>query len=264
MLGSMATNFSPDQRNSDSVSFGFTDVPAREKAGRVRGVFDKVASRYDVMNDVMSAGLHRVWKDIAADRLNPQPNEILLDMAGGTGDVARRLLARAEKARQRRGGEPAHILVADINAEMIAAGLRRGEDGLSWLVADAEALPMPDATLDAYSIAFGIRNVTDIAQALREARRVLKRGGRFLCLEFSRLAVPALEPIYDLFSFRIIPGMGKLVAGDEEAYRYLVESIRRFPDQETFAHMLRDAGFGRVGYANLSGGVAALHQGWAY
>lgn len=259
----MATNFSPDQRNSDSVSFGFSDVPAREKAGRVRDVFDKVASRYDVMNDLMSAGLHRVWKDIAADRLNPQPGEILLDMAGGTGDVARRLSARAEKARQRRGGEPAQIFVADINCEMIAAGLRRGEDGLSWLVADAEALPLPDAAIHGYAIAFGIRNVTDIPQALREARRVLKRGGRFVCLEFSRLAVPALEPVYDLFSFQIIPGIGKLVAGDAQAYRYLVESIRRFPDQETFANMLREAGFGRVGYVNLSGGVAALHQGWA-
>lgn len=263
MLGPMATNFSPDQRNSASVSFGFTDVPAEEKAGRVRDVFDKVASRYDLMNDLMSAGLHRVWKDIAADRLNPQPNETILDMAGGTGDVARRLLARAEKARHRRGGAPAQILVADINAEMIAAGLRRGEDGLSWLVADAEHLPLPDASIHAYSIAFGIRNVTDIAQALREARRVLKRGGRFMCLEFSRLAVPALEPLYDAFSFSVIPAIGKLVAGDGEAYRYLVESIRRFPDQETFADMARAAGFGRVGYTNLSGGVAALHLGWA-
>lgn len=263
MVGPMATNFSPDQRNLPTASFGFEDVPAREKAARVRDVFDKVAARYDLMNDLMSAGLHRVWKDIAADRLNPQPGESILDMAGGTGDVARRLLARAERARQRRGGDPARLLVADINAEMVAAGLRRGEDGLSWLVADAEALPLRNASMDAYSISFGIRNVTDIPKALKEARRVLKRGGRFVCLEFSRLAVPALEPAYDLFSFSVIPAIGKLVAGDGDAYRYLVESIRRFPDQETFAGMLRTAGFGRVDYSNLSGGVAAVHQGWA-
>lgn len=245
------------------MSFGFEDVPAPEKAGRVRDVFDKVAARYDLMNDLMSAGLHRVWKDIAADRLNPQPGEAILDMAGGTGDVARRLQARAERARLRRGGVPAHLLVADINVEMIAAGLRRGEDGLSWLVADAECLPLPAACMDAYSISFGIRNVTDIPKALREARRVLKRGGRFVCLEFSRLAVPALEPVYNSFSFSVIPAIGKLVAGDGDAYRYLVESIRRFPDQESFAGMLRAAGFAGVGYTNLSGGVAALHQGWA-
>ncbi len=263
MVWPMATNSSPDQRNLPSVSFGFEDVPVPEKAGRVRDVFDKVAARYDLMNDLMSAGLHRVWKDIAADRLNPQPGEAILDMAGGTGDVARRLQARAERARLRRGGVPAHLLVADINVEMIAAGLRRGEDGLSWLVADAECLPLPADCMDAYSISFGIRNVTDIPKALREARRVLKRGGRFVCLEFSRLAVPALEPVYNSFSFSVIPTIGKLVAGDGDAYRYLVESIRRFPDQESFAGMLRAAGFAGVGYTNLSGGVAALHQGWA-
>lgn len=263
MLYPMATNSPPDQRNLASVSFGFEDVPVPEKAARVRDVFDKVAARYDLMNDLMSAGLHRIWKDIAADRLNPQPGEAILDMAGGTGDIARRLLARVERARTRRGGQLAHILVADINAEMIAAGLRRGEDGLSWLVADAECLPLPNACMDAYSIAFGIRNVTDIPKALQEARRVLKRGGRFVCLEFSRLAVPALEPAYDVFSFSVIPAIGKLVAGDGEAYRYLVESIRRFPDQDSFADMLRAAGFGRVSFTNLSGGVAALHQGWA-
>lgn len=263
MLAVMAPNLPSDQRNLPRVSFGFEDVPAPQKAGRVRDVFDSVAARYDVMNDLMSAGLHRVWKDIAADRLNPQPGESILDMAGGTGDVARRLRARAERARLRRGGVPARLLVADINAEMIAAGLRRGEDGLSWLVADAEALPFGDGAMDAYSISFGIRNVTDIAKALREARRVLKRGGRFVCLEFSRLAVPALEPAYDAFSFKIIPAIGKLVAGDGEAYRYLVESIRRFPDQEHFAGMMRAAGFSRVSYSNLSGGVAAVHQGWA-
>lgn len=248
---------------SPTVSFGFEEVAPAEKTRRVRDVFDRVAFRYDVMNDLMSGGLHRMWKDALADRLNPQPGERILDMAGGTGDIARRLQARAQRAAGRRGGPPAEILVGDINVEMLAAGRARGADGLAWLAADAEALPLPDASLDAYCISFGIRNVTDIPKALREARRALRPGGRFLCLEFSRLAVPALDPVYDAFSFRVIPAVGRLVARDAEAYRYLVESIRRFPDQERFAAMVQEAGFKRVRYDNFAGGVAALHVGWA-
>lgn len=255
-------NQSPNS-DEDSVSFGFEEVAPKEKTRRVRAVFDRVAFRYDLMNDLMSGGLHRLWKDAAADRLNPQPGETILDMAGGTGDVARRLKARADRARARRGGDPARIIVADINAEMIAAGLARGEDGLTWMVANAEQLPLPAACLDAYTISFGIRNVTDIPAALREARRTLKPGGRFLCLEFSRLAIPALEPAYETFSFQVIPQLGQLVAKDGDAYRYLVESIRKFPNQETFAGMVRDAGFQRVSVTNFFGGVAALHTGWA-
>lgn len=252
------------KQRQDEVSFGFEQVSAPEKTRRVREVFESVAPRYDLMNDLMSGGLHRLWKDALADRLNPQPGELILDMAGGTGDIARRLQARASRAAQRRGGAPARILVADINAEMVAAGLARGEAGLAWLVANAERLPLPDACLDAYSISFGIRNVTDIPAGLKEARRALKPGGRFFCLEFSRLAVPPLEPAYDFLSFRVIPALGQAVAKDGEAYRYLVESIRRFPDQETFASLLRQAGFKRVGYTNFFGGVAALHSGWAF
>ncbi len=248
------------------ADFGFEAVPRAEKAARVRTVFDSVAARYDLMNDLMSAGLHRLWKDAAADRLNPQPGELIIDMAGGTGDIARRLHARAARARARRGGPPARILVADINAEMLGAGRAKTSTqtrDLAWLCADAERLPFPDRIADAYSIAFGIRNVTDMDAALREARRVLKRGGRFVCLEFSKLAVKGLEPLYDAYSLRAIPAIGRYVARDEAAYRYLAESIRRFPPQEAFAARLREAGFERVGYTNFSGGIAALHVGWA-
>ncbi|MGE0046915.1 MAG: ubiquinone/menaquinone biosynthesis methyltransferase, partial [Hyphomonadaceae bacterium] len=199
-------------REEETVSFGFEEVPKAQKASRVRAVFDSVASRYDLMNDAMSAGLHRLWKDAAADKLNPQPGEIILDVAGGTGDIARRLKKRADAARARRGGEPVDITVLDINVEMLAAGQKRGEDGLAWLAADAEHLPYKDAHADAYIISFGIRNCTDIAAVLGEARRVLKTGGRFFCLEFSRLAVGALDPLYDAYSFRVIPALGRLIA----------------------------------------------------
>ncbi|MDX2238375.1 MAG: class I SAM-dependent methyltransferase [Hyphomonadaceae bacterium] len=247
----------------DTASFGFQDIPRSEKTGRVRAVFDRVASRYDLMNDAMSGGLHRLWKDAAVARLNPQPGETILDVAGGTGDIARRIRRRTEAARARRGGEPASIVVADINAEMLAAGRRRGEDGLAWLCADAQALPFPDRWADAYVISFGIRNCADIPAVLAEARRVLKPGGRFFCLEFSRLAIPGLDGVYDAYSFRAIPAMGRLLAGDADSYRYLVESIRRFPDQERFRAMIQDAGFKRVGFENYAGGVCALHWGWA-
>ena len=250
----------PDE---DLASFGFQDVPRQEKAGRVRDVFDRVASRYDLMNDAMSLGLHRVWKDITAAKLNPQPGETILDIAGGTGDIARRLKTRADAAAERRGRSPARIVIIDINAEMLQAGRARGEDGLAWVQGDAERLPAADASADACVIAFGIRNVTNLDRALSEMRRVLKPGGRFFCLEFSRFAISALTPVYDAYTFKVIPAIGKRLAGDADAYSYLVESIRRFPDQERFADMMRDAGFSRVGYDNLAGGVCALHRGWA-
>ena len=247
-----------------SATFGFRDVDPREKPGLVRGVFDRVASRYDLMNDVMSAGVHRLWKDAAAARLNPQPGETIIDCAGGTGDMARRFADLARRARDRRGGLDARILVIDYNAEMIAAGRARGlEPEIDWAVGDAQRLPLPDACADAYVISFGIRNVTDIPAALREARRVLKPGGRFLCLEFSRPPAPALARLYDVYSFRVIPFMGEKIAGDRDSYQYLVESIRRFPEQRTFQAMIEAAGFGRAGYTNFTGGVAALHHGWA-
>ncbi len=247
-----------------SATFGFRDVDPREKPGLVRGVFDRVASRYDLMNDVMSAGVHRLWKDAAAARLNPQPGETIIDCAGGTGDMARRFADLARRARERRGGEDAQILVIDYNAEMIAAGRARGlEPEIAWAVGDAQKLPLPDACADAYVISFGIRNVTDIPAALREARRVLRPGGRFLCLEFSRPPAPALARLYDAYSFRVIPIMGEQIAGDRASYQYLVESIRRFPDQKTFQSMIEAAGFRRAGYTNFTGGVAALHHGWA-
>jgi demethylmenaquinone methyltransferase/2-methoxy-6-polyprenyl-1,4-benzoquinol methylase len=247
-----------------SATFGFRDVDPREKPGLVRGVFDRVASRYDLMNDIMSAGVHRLWKDATAARLNPQPGETIIDCAGGTGDMARRFADLARRARDRRGGEDARILVVDYNAEMIAAGRARGlEPEINWAVGDAQRLPLPDACADAYVISFGIRNVTDIPAALREARRVLRPGGRFLCLEFSRPPAPALARLYDAYSFKVIPFMGEQVAGDRESYQYLVESIRRFPDQKTFQAMIETAGFRRAGYTNFTGGVAALHHGWA-
>lgn len=246
------------------ATFGYRDVDPAEKPGLVRGVFDRVAGNYDLMNDLMSAGVHRLWKDAVAARLNPQPGEVILDLAGGTGDMARRFARMARAAQLRRGGEDAVIHVLDYNAEMIAAGIARGgEPELTWGVGDAMRLPLPDACANAYCISFGIRNVTDISAALREARRVLKPGGRFLCLEFSRPVSEALRAGYDLWSFKAIPAIGEMVANDRASYQYLVESIRRFPDQETFAGLIREAGFSRVTYTNFTGGVAALHHGWA-
>ena len=245
-------------------TFGFRDVDAREKVQLVRGVFDSVADRYDVMNDLMSGGVHRLWKDMAANRLNPQPGELILDLAGGTGDMARRFSKMARKVQQRRGGPDARVMVIDYNAEMIAAGRKKGgEPEMTWNVGDAMNLPIPDAVADAYVISFGIRNVAHVPTALKEARRVLKPGGRFLCLEFSRPTASAIRSAYDAWSFNAIPAIGKAVTGDRDSYQYLVESIRRFPDQKTFAKMIEDAGFSRVGWTDYSGGVAALHHGWA-
>ena len=236
-------------------------MPEAEKKGLVREVFSSVAQKYDLMNDLMSAGVHRLWKDAMVEWLNPRPGWTVLDVAGGTGDIAFRIadLVRA------RGGE-AKITVCDINADMVREGIRRaeekGENAITWLTGDAEALPIPDASMDAYTIAFGIRNVTHIDRALSEARRVLKPGGRFLCLEFSRVEAPGLDALYDAYSMNVLPRLGKLVAGDADAYRYLAESIRRFPPQAAFAKLIEKAGLARVKVRNLTGGVAAMHSAW--
>ena len=243
------------------ASFGYRDVPEVEKAGLVRDVFSSVARRYDLMNDLMSGGVHRLWKDAMVEWLNPQPGQHVLDVAGGTGDIAFRV---AEMARGR-GGE-AHIVVCDVNAEMIAEGVRRadalGESDICWLCGDAECLPVPDSSMDACTIAFGIRNVTHIETALAEARRVLKPGGRFLCLEFSHAQAPGLDVLYDRYSFAVLPRLGEWVTKDAEAYRYLAESIRRFPSRTAFARMIERAGLSRVRARNLAGGIAAMHSAW--
>jgi demethylmenaquinone methyltransferase/2-methoxy-6-polyprenyl-1,4-benzoquinol methylase len=254
---------SSDASAGKTSSFGFRDVEATEKVRLVRGVFDSVASNYDLMNDLMSGGVHRLWKDAAAAKLNPRPGEVILDVAGGTGDMARRYAKMARAAQRRRGGADASVIVLDYNAEMIMAGVGKGgEPEMSWSVGDAMALPLPDASVDAYSISFGIRNVADIAQALAEARRVLKPGGRFLCLEFSKVNVPGLDTLYDAYSFKLLPKMGQMVAGDAESYRYLAESIRRFPPPDQFARMIGEAGLDQVKVRTLSGGIAAMHSAW--
>jgi demethylmenaquinone methyltransferase / 2-methoxy-6-polyprenyl-1,4-benzoquinol methylase len=244
-----------------TASFGYRDVPADQKEGLVREVFSSVARNYDLMNDLMSGGVHRIWKDAMIDWLNPQPGWRVLDVAGGTGDIAFRI-ARTVRARH---GEP-NVVVCDINVDMVAEGIRRaaekGEGAIRWANGDAQALPFPENYFDAYTIAFGIRNVTTIETALTEARRVLKPGGRFLCLEFSQVQVPGLDALYDGFSFSILPRLGQMIAGNGDAYRYLVESIRRFPPQAKFAKMIEQAGLSRVAIRNLSGGIAALHSAW--
>ena len=250
--------------DESGASFGFARVDPADKPGLVRGVFDRVAGRYDLMNDLMSGGIHRLWKDAAAARLNVQPGELVIDCAGGTGDMARRFARMARAAARRRGGEAARIVVIDYNAEMIRSGLERGrEAAITWAVGDAQALPVPDGAADAYCISFGLRNVTVIPRALAEARRVLKGGGRFVCLEFSRPINAAIARAYDAYSFNVIPAIGAAVARDRSAYRYLVESIRRFPDQGALAILMAEAGFARVSVTNFSGGVCALHLGWA-
>jgi demethylmenaquinone methyltransferase/2-methoxy-6-polyprenyl-1,4-benzoquinol methylase len=253
----------PDPRSgNDTVSFGFKTVPEEARQGLINDIFSTVAGRYDLMNDLMSGGLHRLWKDdvIAwlAPPKSPQPFR-LLDVAGGTGDITERFL--------RAGGTGCVATLFDINPEMVAVGRKRlGDAGLAervtFTIGNAEALPFADKSFDAYTIAFGIRNVTHIDKALAEAYRVLRIGGRFLCLEFSTCEVPLLDRLYDFHSFEVIPRLGQLAAGNAEAYRYLVESIRRFPKQERFAEMMRAAGFARASYRNLTGGIAALHSGW--
>jgi demethylmenaquinone methyltransferase / 2-methoxy-6-polyprenyl-1,4-benzoquinol methylase len=245
--------------NDDRTThFGFQDVPEAEKAGMVHGVFSRVASKYDVMNDLMSLGIHRVWKDAMMDWLAPRAGQRLLDVAGGTGDVAFRFLKRAPRAT---------AVVCDLTEPMLIEGRKRAEaeklaDRLDWVVGDAMALPFPDASFDAYTISFGIRNVTRIADALAEAYRVLRPGGRLIVLEFSHIPNDLMQKAYDLYSFNVIPAMGQVVTGDRASYQYLVESIRKFPDQGAFAAMIGKAGFGQVKYRNLTMGVAALHSGW--
>ncbi len=250
-------------KDMGSASFGFRDVPAPEKAGLVRDVFERVAGRYDLMNDVMSLGVHRIWKKIFITRLNLRPGEALIDVAGGTGDISRLAMAHAIAKSKVKSGPMPRIQLVDINEQMIRAGIARGHhDGIQWAVGDAEALGFADKSFDAYTIAFGIRNVTHLDMALAEARRVLKPGGRFLCLEFSDVNIPGLDAIYDAYSLNAIPRLGAWIAGDGPAYQYLVESIRRFPRAEDFAARIRSAGFANVSFTRLSGGIAAIHSGW--
>lgn len=240
-----------------TTHFGFRTVPEADKRSLVGAVFSSVASRYDLMNDLMSGGIHRFWKAAMLDWLNPRPEQLLLDVGGGTGDIAFRFLDR--------GGGGA--LVVDINREMLAVGRDRAIDrgylrGLDWVCGDGEHLPVADSSVDAFTIAFAIRNVTRIDAVLREARRVLKPGGHFLCLEFSRVSLPVLDRLYEAYSFRVLPLLGRVVARDPEAYRYLAESIRRFPSQERFAQMIGAAGLKQVKWRSLSGGIVALHSAW--
>ncbi len=243
------------------ASFGYSEVPEDEKSALVHRVFSSVAGRYDLMNDLMSAGVHRLWKDTFVEWLNPQPGQRILDVAGGTGDIALRI-ARTARAR----GGSAEILVCDTNADMVGEGIRRaeelGETDVRWSCGDGERLPLADASVDACTIAFGIRNVTHIDVALSEMRRVLRPGGRFLCLEFSRVEAPWLDKVYEAYSFAVLPRLGAFVADDGDAYRYLAESIRRFPSQSAFARMIEAAGLSRVKVRNLSGGIAAMHSAW--
>ena len=254
-----------DDETSRDTAFGFKRVPQGEKAALVRAVFDSVAPRYDLMNDLMSGGIHRWWKAEMTARLAPRPGQRLLDVAGGTGDIALRSLPQlvAPGGEERGGG----VVVCDINEEMLAVGRARALDrgiltGIEWLCADAESLPVASRSFDLYTIAFGLRNVTRIERALAEARRVLRPGGRFMCLEFTPEATPLLRPLYDFYSFRVVPALGRIVAGDREAYAYLVESIRQFPRQAELSEMIAGAGLGQVKFRNLTGGVAALHSAW--
>ncbi|XP_069475873.1 2-methoxy-6-polyprenyl-1,4-benzoquinol methylase, mitochondrial isoform X2 [Ambystoma mexicanum] len=280
-------------RAEQETHFGFQTVSEAEKGNKVYQVFESVAKKYDLMNDAMSFGVHRLWKDVLLRQMNPYPGTQLLDVAGGTGDIAVRFIdyVRSQQEHQLRQeikskqnlswqeiaksyqqtdeGSPrgSHAVICDINKEMLKVGkqkaLRLGTaEGLSWVVGNAEELPFMDDTFDIYTIAFGIRNVTHIEQALQEAYRVLKPGGRFLCLEFSSVSNPLVSRLYDLYSFQVIPVLGEVVAGDWKSYQYLVESIRRFPAQEDFKEMIEDAGFLKVTYSNLTSGVVAIHSGF--
>ena len=244
--------------SQSTTHFGFKTVDETEKAGMVEGLFSSVASKYDVMNDAMSMGIHRLWKDAMMDWLAPRGTLKLLDVAGGTGDVAFRFLKRAPQS---------HATVFDMTQGMLDAGRTRAEaddmaDSLDWVCGDAMALPFADNSFDVYTISFGIRNVTRPQVALEEAYRVLKPGGRLMVLEFSQIPNPAMQWAYDQYSFNVIPKMGQVIANDADSYRYLVESIRNFPDQDTFLQMIRDAGFENAKYRNYTMGIAALHSGW--
>ena len=240
---------------NDTVSFGYEDIDATEKTGRVGEVFSNVAAKYDVMNDAMSGGMHRLWKNRFVARVKPQPGEAILDMAGGTGDIAFRMAERG-----------ASVTVSDINQDMLDVGIERamerGIDGLVWSRQNAEELSFSSRIFDAYTIAFGIRNVTHIDRALKEAHRVLKYGGRFFCLEFSTVEWPGFKEAYDLYSHKLVPQIGKAIANDEDSYRYLVESIRRFPDMPGFERMIREAGFENTRVEPILGGLVAIHSGW--
>ncbi len=253
------TSSQNDSRPDSGADFGFRRVGEHEKAGLVRGVFDAVAPKYDLMNDLMSAGIHRLWKASMIDMVAPRKGQKIIDVAGGTGDIAFRMLDRI--------GDSVPVTVCDINAEMLMVGRNRAVDrgilkGVVWNCGDAEALPFPDASFDIYTIAFGLRNVTHIDRALAEAKRVLKPGGHYVCLEFSHVVVPGFDKIYDTYSFSVLPFLGQVIAGDREAYQYLAESIRKFPPQDKLCDLMRGVGFGNVTYRNLSGGIAALHSGW--
>jgi demethylmenaquinone methyltransferase/2-methoxy-6-polyprenyl-1,4-benzoquinol methylase len=247
-----------DMTDNQTTHFGFETVPEGDKAGLVQGVFSSVASKYDVMNDAMSLGIHRIWKEAMMDWLAPRSGQKLLDVAGGTGDISFRFLKRAKVG---------YATVLDITEPMLIEGRKRAEAAqmdasLDWIVGDAMALPFEDNTFDVYTISFGIRNVTRPQEALNEAYRVLKPGGRLMVLEFSHIPNDMLQKMYDLYSFNAIPAMGKIITGDRDSYQYLVESIRNFPDQETFIEMVRTAGFENAKYRNLSLGIACLHSGW--
>ena len=253
-----------DEDTSARTDFGFRRVGEGEKAPLVRAIFDSVAERYDLMNDLMSAGIHRLWKNEMVAALKPRQGQRLLDVAGGTGDIALRALPKLrDGGRVSEGG----VVVCDASAAMLAIGRARALDqgilaGIEWVCADAERLPVTDHSVDLFTVGFGLRNVTHIDRALAEARRVLKPGGRFLCLEFTPEITPLLQPLYDLYSFRIVPFLGQVVTGDRDAYAYLVESIRRFPRQSELAEMIARAGLDQVKFRNLTGGVAALHSAW--
>lgn len=254
-------NKETSQEPEAETDFGFRRVPEAAKAPLVRAVFDSVASRYDLMNDLMSGFVHRWWKDVMVAWLGPRAGQTLLDVAGGTGDIARRALKRLDPER---GGS---VIVCDVNQQMLDIGRARAIDdgilaGLEWVCGDAEALPVADRSVDLYTIGFGLRNVTHIEHALVEARRVLKPGGRFMCLEFAPAAAPWLAPAYDLYSLRILPLIGRIVTGDQDAYAYLVESIRRFPSQSALCDLIEAAGLERARFRNLTGGVAVLHSAW--
>ena len=241
-----------------TTHFGFETVPEHEKAERVQGVFNSVASKYDIMNDVMSVGIHRIWKEAMIDWLAPHSGQRLLDVAGGTGDVSFKFLKRAGFG---------NATVLDLTEPMLIEGQKRAEaeklaQSLDWVVGDAMALPFENNSFDVYTISFGIRNVTHPQKALAEAYRVLKPGGRLMVLEFSQIPVEGMQKLYDLYSFNVIPSMGELIAGDRDSYQYLVESIRKFPDQETFLSMIQNAGFENTKYRNLTMGIASLHSGW--
>ena len=253
-----------EDETSGGVDFGARRVPEAEKASLVRALFDSVAPRYDLMNDLMSGGTHRWWKTEMVAWLNPHPGQLLLDVAGGTGDIGLRALPRLASPD---APTPGRVVVCDTSEQMLAIGRARALDqgvltGIEWVCADAERLPVADRSVDLYTVGFGLRNVTRLDAALAEARRVLKPGGRFLCLEFAPEITPLLQPLYDLYSFQIVPLLGQIVTGDREAYAYLAESIRRFPRQSELAEMIAHAGLDRVRLRNLTGGVAALYSAW--